>query len=45
MGVVYKLLAITLLITRVIIIYDNAKKIKENRDRKKLPHDDTHTRF
>jgi hypothetical protein len=45
MGVVYKLLAVTLLITRAIIIYDNIKKIKETQDRKKLLDDDTHTRF
>jgi hypothetical protein len=45
MGVIYKLLAITLLITRAIIIYDNIQKIKENKKRKGIAYDDTHTRF
>lgn len=45
MNLVFKLLAVTLLITRCIVIYDNVKRIKENKDRKKLGYDDSHTRF
>ena len=48
MTLVYRLLAVTLLITRVIIIYDNCKKIKETKHRhnlRKRYEDDPDSRF
>lgn len=39
MVIVYRLLAVTLLVTRVIIIYDNYKKIKDRKRFKKYEDD------